>query len=106
MSWSTWQKFGPTPPSSSPSAPIWSSINPDLQTCVELRQAPDACARSIIATMNPGKNLVKPQSCIARGYTRQMNDPEVLQSSYLFQTQNINSPCNVQAPIYIFRYTP
>jgi hypothetical protein len=102
MSWSTWQKFGPTPPSGN----VWSSVNPDLQTCVELRNAPDACARQIIAGMNPGQNIVKPQACVARGYTRQLFDPEVLQSSYMFQTQNINSPCNVQAPIYMFRYTP
>lgn len=102
MSWSSWQRYSPTPPP----FPVWSSVNPDLQVCTELQHAPDKCAQKVLSSIHRGKNDVKPLSCVARGYTRQLYDPEVLQSSYMFQTQNINSPCNVQHPIYIVRYTP
>ena len=102
MSWSSWQRFAPTPPS----IPVWSSVNKEAQVCTELQRAPDACARKVLSTLHPGTNDVKPQSCIARGFTRQMYDPEVLQSSYMFQTQSIDSPCYVDKPIYIVSYMP
>lgn len=102
MSWSAWQRFAPVPPS----IPVWSSVDPNVNYCTEIRQAPDACARKIIGHMNPGTNDVKPMSCIARGFTNQLYDGELLQGTYMFQTQNIDSPCNVDTPIYIFRFTP
>jgi hypothetical protein len=106
MSWSTWQRYAPVPPPSPASAPVWSSVNHEAQVCTELQRAPDACSRKILGTLLQGTNDVQPQSCISRGYTRQMYDPELLQSSYMFQTQSINSPCNVQHPIYIVSYMP
>jgi hypothetical protein len=102
MSWSSWNRFPLVPPS----PPVWSSVNAELQVCTELQRAPNACAMKVLSNIHVGSNDVKPQSCIARGFTRQLYDPEVLQSSYMFQTQNIDSPCNIQSPIYIVRYMP
>jgi hypothetical protein len=102
MSWSSWQRFAPSPPSFT----VWSSVNKEAQVCTELQHAPNACAQKVLSTLHQGGNDVKQQSCVSRGFKRQMYDPELLQSSYMFQTQDINSPCNVQTPIYIVTYMP
>jgi len=101
MSWSAWQRYAPVPPSPK-NGPIWSTIDPIAQVCTEVRNAPNACAQKVLQK----SEYVQPKSCIARGYTRQLYDPEVLQSSYMFQTQRIDSPCNIQHPIYLLRYMP
>jgi hypothetical protein len=79
--------------------------------CTELRQAPDACAQQVLkgvySYLSPGLTPdVQPVSCIARGYKRQMYDPELLQGTYMYQVQSINSPCYVEKPIYIVKYMP
>ena len=102
MSWYAWQRHAPVPPSTKNGGTIWSTIDPYAQVCTELRNAPDACAQKVLQHAE----YVQPKSCIARGFTRQMYDAELLQSSYMFQTQRIDSPCNVQHPIYMLRYMP
>jgi hypothetical protein len=107
MSWSFWNKNAPTPPPGK----VWSAVDPELQVCTEIQRAPDACAQQVLKNvysyLNPGLVPdIQPVSCVQRGYKRQVLDPEVLQGTYLYQVQSINSPCNVEPYIYIVKYMP
>ena len=107
MSWLYWSKTAPSPPPGR----VWSAIDPQLQVCTEIQRAPDACAQKVLKNVYHYLNPelvpdIKPQSCIERGFQRQVLDPEVLQGTYLYQVQNMDSPCNVQPFIYIYKYMP
>jgi hypothetical protein len=108
MSFSNWSRTAPLPPPGR----VWSAIDKEVQVCNEIRGAPDACAQDVLKNtykyLSPGLKGadIKPMSCIARGYKRQMYDPELLQGTYAWQVMNINSPCNIDKPIYLFTYQP
>lgn len=109
MSWSAWQQHAPKPPPSSRWGPVWSSVDTSSNVCVEIQNAPEACARKALSNIHgrvQGGADIQPQACISRGYTRQHYDAELLQSSYMFQTQSVTSPCYLNHPVYIIRYTP
>ena len=112
MSWSNWSKYNPSAPAPTiPGDRIWSSVDPDLQVCVEVRNAPDTCAPSVLKNMykrlTPGLVPdIQPRSCIERGYKRALYDPEVLQSTYAWQTMDVRNPCNVNNFVYIYKFLP
>ena len=107
MSWSNWKKYSPVPPSGK----VWSAVDPEVQICTEIRQAPDACATTVLKNVYSYLNPtlvpdIQPVSCIQRRYKRPMYDPELLQGTYGYAVQSINSPCNVETPIYIYKFMP